>query len=568
MKYTIIFLVAMLSCQLNAQIEIIHVPSNKPNEVIPPPQREYDNATMKKMEYQKNEEKYLKDSLRLCSEFQHIKKFHKCRNRFGKFGFADIKHQMVIPFDYDYIQDDFAPLMIVGQKKKYGVINDKGKQVIPLEYESVAYGAVNKYFIGYKGQKRYAIDLKGKLIIPENITLDDEYLGIIAYDTLSKHYIRYNLKGKKIGSYNCRFSGHLSSDRWNTLEDYLIEGRKVYANGVADSLCRTIVPAKFSFLDWINKDWAYLYNYDGKTRTLYDIKNQKEHVLNFSNILEPVSNDNFIFYNQKGYNKYYGLMNGQLEIVIPPQYNLFQTIKRSNFFVVKTSNEHYGIVDYKGELVLDTIYSYALPSVLEKRKVIKGELVFKYDSTGYVTLGQKIDDSIWLKYGLWHVSKGLIHQPIYDDLYVLSDSAYVTRKDELIEVHSFDGKVYASYYGKFLRLDKLLIETKKKPKTYLVFDDSGNEKAELPNLMTLSIDNKYYVIKNDDSFALYNIEYNQLTPFKYSSIEPLYKLNTQDLQKFLALSDQKNFESWVAWATLTTDGSVVLLDINGNEERL
>ena len=81
----------------------------------------------------------------------------------GKFGFINKKGEEVIPMIYDGAWDFTFGIAAVEKNSKWGFINEKGKIVIPMKYEYADYFNGKYAPVKYKG-KWYDINKKGKII--------------------------------------------------------------------------------------------------------------------------------------------------------------------------------------------------------------------------------------------------------------------------------------------------------------------------------------------------------------------------------------------------------------------
>ncbi len=83
----------------------------------------------------------------------------------GKHGIIDKKRRVVIPFEYEMCGDLVRNRAIVGLGGKYGFVNRRGKVVIPIEYYRVL-GFCYGWATARRNGKSGAIDKRGKTVIP------------------------------------------------------------------------------------------------------------------------------------------------------------------------------------------------------------------------------------------------------------------------------------------------------------------------------------------------------------------------------------------------------------------
>lgn len=83
---------------------------------------------------------FLSDSIQFHRErsYEYSTNSHSCQNRYYKFGYVNTKNKVVIPFEFDYIQNKFDGLGMAAKKERYfGIIDGKGNTVLPFEYSDV-----------------------------------------------------------------------------------------------------------------------------------------------------------------------------------------------------------------------------------------------------------------------------------------------------------------------------------------------------------------------------------------------------------------------------------------------
>lgn len=84
----------------------------------------------------------------------------------GKKGIIDSLYQIIIPCEYDNINEELTnEVWIVQNKEKYGLIDKYGKTVVNCQYSNFIYDAINQTFIATDSQSRKGIlDNKGNII--------------------------------------------------------------------------------------------------------------------------------------------------------------------------------------------------------------------------------------------------------------------------------------------------------------------------------------------------------------------------------------------------------------------
>lgn len=62
---------------------------------------------------------------------------HRCKNRYGYYGWVGKYHQVVIPFEYQEFPEYLSGFNPAKKGGKYGAVNTRGKAVIPFKYTSL-----------------------------------------------------------------------------------------------------------------------------------------------------------------------------------------------------------------------------------------------------------------------------------------------------------------------------------------------------------------------------------------------------------------------------------------------
>jgi hypothetical protein len=85
----------------------------------------------------------------------------------GKYGYIDEKRKEVIPLQFADAQDFYDGLAKVSiDKKKYGYINERGETVVPFHYDAFLYGFQNGYSPAQKDGKWGIVSDNGKTVVP------------------------------------------------------------------------------------------------------------------------------------------------------------------------------------------------------------------------------------------------------------------------------------------------------------------------------------------------------------------------------------------------------------------
>ena len=225
-----------------------------------------------------------------------------------KYKLYNINNQSFVSDDsYDVMYMQQNGLIIVSNRKKYGVIDCAGKTIIPATYDCVS--SANNSFIIKLGEKYGVVDLDGNKILP------------IAFDNI--FFNTDSLFEVMTGTY---------SDADNT-GLYDLSGEKVF---------------DFSFESmYKSNDSLYIL----KKSNGYFISNKQGAISKKFNGLSYLKDDLFVFQTDKKY----GVVKSNGKIIVQAIYNNISKLD-NNYLLVTSAAEREGIIDYNGKIVLPANY--------------------------------------------------------------------------------------------------------------------------------------------------------------------------------------------------------------------
>ncbi|TGE15267.1 WG repeat-containing protein [Hymenobacter elongatus] len=100
----------------------------------------------------------------------------------GKVGFRFTIGQAVVPPLYDEIQENYDGLLFVRQGTKWGVINNKGKLTLPLDYDAIRAVEANGFvhaIVEQQGRFGY-LDTDGRLLVAPKYSAAEPFLAAVA----------------------------------------------------------------------------------------------------------------------------------------------------------------------------------------------------------------------------------------------------------------------------------------------------------------------------------------------------------------------------------------------------
>jgi hypothetical protein len=133
----------------------------------------------------------------------------------NKYGYIDEKRKEVIPLEYAEAEDFYEGLAKVSlDRSKYGYINERGAVVVPLQYEEFMYRFQGGYSPARKDGKWGMINDKGKTIVPHKYEAIYYYYDGFAVAKKSEGtmatYGFVDMKGKEAISFKYEDAGNFS----------------------------------------------------------------------------------------------------------------------------------------------------------------------------------------------------------------------------------------------------------------------------------------------------------------------------------------------------------------------
>lgn len=316
-----------------------------------------------------------------------------------KYAYLNKNHKEVVPFGvYDYAEEfRLGRKAIVANQKKYGIINEYGKLVLPLEYDLVVqpsnYSKYADIFVATKENKVTIFDKELNIIsdaeivsyMNDNGTLfvtdHENKKGAIdyhgkqtipfLYDTLYCPMPIFGVKGyiaKKDSCYGVVTKDNEIVQPFDYESIYAVRGNMVYVDqnkrvGIYGEEGKVVIPFDYSAIydthynhschETMFPDIAHIYivEKDGKIGTIDD-KN---------NIIIPIVYDGlsgWVEYGPEGHfvkkHGKYGILSPKGEIIIPIEYD-YVGLPKKDITVVR-KNGKYGVLSCENKEILPCIY--------------------------------------------------------------------------------------------------------------------------------------------------------------------------------------------------------------------
>lgn len=296
---------------------------------------------------------FISDSINFHKQkrYIHLQYPHTCQNRFGKIGFINTEDQLIIPFEFDVIQERYDSLFMTAEKNnRYGVIDGNGHTIIPFEYRQVVNILKENppvFCLKNIDDKIGVLNKELNTVIPFNYTscyiIDSNILALRESEENSL-LLFYNKKGVHLFSLN----GYSAKQRAGKYI-YISNGYGKF-NSLADKKGKWVIPPDtYEYVAWI---WDNLICVP--KNNLFGVLNTKGKIIlpfEYSRI-SPTTNKQFIVYK----NGMSGVVNAKNEYIIP-----LDSISISNFgvyYLVRRFNSVLsGLVNFKGKRILSEMYS-------------------------------------------------------------------------------------------------------------------------------------------------------------------------------------------------------------------
>lgn len=225
-------------------------------------------------------------------------------------------------------------------------------------------------------------------------------------------------------------------------------------------------------------------NYYSKILCKNDVCPYIEHIVDQNLILKNADNKSWI----------YNYINGK---TINDIYNNYRYIGK-DMYVVNDENLKYGIIDSKGELLVDLQYKY-----IDEYK----DGIISY-----------IDNNL---YGIVSVDRKYDITPIYDDVILINDKIFAGKIDNIYQMHSYDDEMSdtSNKYNYIYVYDDVIVTFKDKKIDIL--------NSNLNSMLVMKIDSFYEYINEkekgsldiycDGNYIHFNvfINENEYTSYKY-----------------------------------------------------
>ncbi len=327
-------------------------------------------------------------------------------------GYCDKNKKIIIPTIYEKVHffDTTRRLAIVQKNGLKGCINSKGKEIVPIKYNTInEWHNMNNY--------------EGEIMPPKNYIIANTSLytndGLLVYEFKDE-------TGK-----NKLDEIHFFDNNYFivTIKDYWGKGQSNIYNGNGVPILKnseTLVT--FYFVP--NKDSLIIGKKDGKCK-VYNLSGE-----NINNVSFPYLhffNEKVYIYSDDSLHEKVGLVNLKGEILLKCEYA--ELTKNNKYFEIfesfdsKMGGKTYSLVDGTGKVLSDKYYNF-IDQYTEKKFIKVGRYA------------ERSKNNFELKYGVYNIEKGALGNCIYDDIRIENDGYTIAKLNRKYIIIDSIGRSY------------------------------------------------------------------------------------------------------------------------------
>lgn len=418
----------------------------------------------------------------------------------SKYGLVNSKGKIILPFEYDDISNyDTQSLFKVIQNHRCGLVSSEGKFLTDIIYNETEYISPKKIYLRM-GNDVGICDIDGKIIVP--VKYDD-----VAY---SGNMIAMVKEGARWYLLNCS-TGVLSETQYNEIyeirtgihtDNNMIKGYYVKRNGkwgCIDSFGNTVIEIKYEALDKFDSKGRARVIYNGKFgivdcggKTV--ISTGYDYIYPFDNLNVAVA--------QIG-NKY-GAVSLNGSVAIPFEYDYLYSFA-NNPVTVAYKNKEFSIISLDGSQVSDKTYRYI--------EEFKNGIALAYGE-GYGYIDQSGNEVI---------------ECVHTDVKQGTAISVFLKKDGRWALFSPNGENVTGYIynnaGEFENGLSAVSITINDEEKYGYVNDSGD--TIIPFIYSGAQKFKYgrAIVSKDNIHGIIDYEGNTVIPFSYTGFNPSYDYN-------------------------------------------
>ena len=388
---------------------------------------------------------------------------------------------------------------IVEENNKKGLVNEKGKLIIPVQYEDLGWSKGIPFFVnnvmGFKKNNLWGlINIKNQRVANPNYTslipVDNKYILASKYGKFNNQleYGILNTKGKVLVS----FKYH--SIKYH--KNYIIASTKSDKQeryGVITNREKLLLPFKYQYIIPYGKK-SFLVKDFSNNISFYDIRKNNRNELNTDSILTVNDFGAVISVNGKK-----GVLDKDGNVVVEPAYNIIKFDNKEHFDVLPFPN--WKLVDDKNQLINTFNYEEVIPVGYNLIKVrVK-------DHEALVTLsGETITELDGYQIGKFNKGLSIISKGAKKGVIDKNGEEIVTAAYDTIRILD----------------DCFLVGNDKIDKTnWSLLDNSGKEITGPQYHQIKKLNDRRFAVKIDDYWGIIDNNGNKITPCKFNSMHLL-----------------------------------------------
>lgn len=296
--------------------------------------------------------------------------------------------QVILPFQYEQIQDAFYNYVIISKAGKLGIVDFAGKELVPAKYSNIK--VVNDLAYVRENGKEGLLDLQNNVVVPAEydtifepnqnfikvvkgkkigyLTYQGKEVLPAVYDAVNLYNPQYQLfitvvKDGKMGVVNSEFKPLLPCEYDSvfaeTYQKY-IWVKKNGLQGLLDDKGKVVVPIQYQYIDNLEKD-----NYSNNPRILLaQLKNKWGILDTIGKPIIPFEYDYMkLDYSRQrvviGKKNKFGMMRSDGKIVIPIKYDELGTVEYQNHLMGIKKKGKWGFINSAGKEVIPATFDDA-----------------------------------------------------------------------------------------------------------------------------------------------------------------------------------------------------------------
>ncbi|MCS7076882.1 MAG: WG repeat-containing protein [Bacteroidia bacterium] len=245
----------------------------------------------------------------------------------------------ILPFEYEHISEWKNGVAVVKKEDKYGAVNEAGKLIIPLSFESIQMG--DSVIWVRSGEKYGIVDFKGKTITPCIFYGPEEPKEGLIRVYKNNKYGYVDMNGKEIIPCQYEEAEHFCNG------EALVKSDTLW--GIIDKQGKQVVPVKYTYIDREIKEDLRIIEKGNQKFGVIDKKGKEIIPCIYQNIMQFSGGMAGAKQNGK-----YGFLNKKGKKVINFEYDAVGSFNEG--FAAAKKQGKWGFIDSKNKVVIPFMY--------------------------------------------------------------------------------------------------------------------------------------------------------------------------------------------------------------------